>query len=235
MAANHETGILQDISGAIQWSREHHALLHIDATQAAGRVPLELGEVSGVALSAHKLGGPSGVGALLLQHGEAFPALITGGSQERGRRAGTVNTAGVVGFGEACRIAKTRMADRQRRWSTFRDQMAKSVVGLGGTVIGDHVVQNTLCAVFGGLTAESIVQAMDLRGVCISAGAACSSGSLEVSPVLRAMGVDHPGSGVRFSFGDATSQTEVSEGIMILNQVVTALRAFDDEEWEAGV
>jgi len=211
MAANHETGVVQPVHDALAMARSLGAALHVDAVQAAGRIELALDGVDGVVLSSHKLGGPGGVGALILPNGGGFPALFTGGQQERGRRAGTVNTAGVVGFAAACRIALRDRVERQERYREFSRSIEKCIVALGGRIVGAEVVRvaNTVCAVFPGMLSEMLVQSLDLAGVCVSAGAACSSGSLEPSPVLQAM--DDPGakSAIRVSLGPTTKADEV--------------------------
>jgi cysteine desulfurase len=222
MAANHETGVIQPVAEV----RDAHpdAILHVDATQAAGRIPLSLAAIDSVVLSSHKLGGPGGVGALILRDGSPFPSLIGGGSQERGRRAGTVFTAGVVGFGEACRIALAEISERRSRWAPWSGDIRATVRTLGGEVIGVEVLDNTTCAVFPGIQGESLVQALDLRGVATSAGAACASGSLEASPVLTAMGHAHPDCVLRISLGPRTTSAEVEEGIAALRAIVPMLR-----------
>ncbi len=222
MAANHETGVIQPVNEAR--ARHPGAIFHVDATQAAGRIPLALGDIDGVVLSSHKLGGPGGVGALILKDGEPFPALLGGGSQERGRRAGTVFTAGVVGFGEACRIAAAELESRCRHWTVWSDQIRETVRALGGEVIGAPLLSNTTCAVFPGIQGESLVQALDLNGVAASAGAACASGSLEASPVLKAMGHPHPDCVLRISLGPRTTEVDISTGITALRAVVPLLR-----------
>lgn len=222
MAANHETGVVQPVAEAR--ASQPDALLHVDATQAAGRIPLDLSTVDGAVLSSHKLGGPGGVGALILRSGDPFPSLIGGGSQERGRRAGTVFTAGVVGFGEACRLAATELEERRARWIPWSREIRRTVVELGGEVVGDELLDNTTCAVFAGIVGETLVQALDLRGVAASAGAACASGSLEASPVLIAMGHAHPECVLRLSLGPRTTAAEVQEGIASLRAIVPLLR-----------
>ena len=224
MAANHETGVVQPLQATRVAFPD--ARIHVDATQAAGRIPLDLGGVDGVALSAHKLGGPGGVGALVLPSGEAYPPLMGGGGQERGRRGGTVNTAGVVGFGEACQIALFAMSERRERWRVQSRQLRRAVQELGGEVVGTPLLDNTTCVVFPGIPGESLVQAMDLRGVAISAGAACSSGSLRPSPVLEAMGHPHPDCVVRLSLGPQTTGSEVEAGIAALRDALPLLSQF---------
>ena len=184
---------------------------------------MDLGGADGVVLSAHKIGGPGGVGALVLPDGEPYPVLMGGGAQERGRRAGTVNTAGVVGFGVACDIAARQMDARTQHWSVLRDYLCPALVALGAQITGEQTVANTIHATFPGHLGESIVQAMDLRGVCISAGAACSSGSVEVSPVLAAMDSDHAKSAVRISMGPSTTMEEVRHCVTQLKETLEAL------------
>jgi cysteine desulfurase len=234
MAVNHETGAVQPFAEAIRLGRNVGAFVHVDATQGAGRIPLDLSAADGVVLSSHKLGGPGGVGALILGSGDSFPALVGGGAQERGRRAGTVNTAGVVGFGQACLAARRDLEERRALWKVLSEQVRASIRELGGQIIGDHLstVPNTICSVFGGLTGEGIVQGMDLHGVSVSSGAACSSGSVEASPVLQAMGVEHPSGSLRVSLGWNTAQGDIAAFNVALRDVVGALRVLDDD-WDA--
>lgn len=226
MAANHETGVIQPVQAALAAARAAGAALHVDATQAAGRIRLDLAEVDAVVLSSHKLGGPAGVGALLLRDGEPFPALLTGGAQERGRRAGTVNVAGVVGFGEACRLARERLEVHGARLTGLSERLRAGLVENGARIVGrrDQLLPGTTCAVFRGLGGEGIVQALDLRGICVSAGAACASGSLEPSPVLTAMGDPEPAGGVRFSLGPGTTEAEIEAVLSAIPTILAGLR-----------
>jgi cysteine desulfurase len=221
MAANHETGVIQPIDAL----RARSGWVHVDATAAAGRMPLRLGWVDAVVFSAHKLGGPCGAGALVVRDGGPLPPLLEGGSQERGRRAGTVNTAAVVGFGEACRLARVELDERVRRWTDLRARLASAVTHLGGQVVGGPAVPSVLDAVFSGLPAEMLVMALDLRGVCVSAGAACSSGAALDSPVLRAMRHPEPAGGLRISFGPRTTPVELDALLEALPAVLDAARA----------
>lgn len=227
MAANHESGVLQPVERALELAAARGFRVLVDATQAAGRVPLRLGGAAGIALSSHKLGGPAGVGALVLPDGRPFPPLLTGGSQERGRRAGTVNVAGVVGFGEACVLARDELAERAVRWSAQRDRVDAAVRGLGARIAGEGAerLPNTTCAVFPGLDGELLVQVLDLRGIAVSHGAACASGSLEPSPVLVAMGESDPRGALRISLGPRTTDEEVTALIEALRLVIPAVRA----------
>ncbi|MBW2253279.1 MAG: cysteine desulfurase [Deltaproteobacteria bacterium] len=227
MAANHETGVIQPLDQGRAATRAVGAALHVDATQAAGRIPLHLDDADGVVLSAHKLGGPGGVGALVLPDGAPFPPLLTGGSQERGRRAGTVHTAGAVGFGEACRLAHLELTSRRERWGTLSARIRARLRAIGARLVGDPdlLLPNTTCVVFPTLLGESLVQALDLRGVCVSSGAACASGSLEPSPVLLAMGDPEPQGALRISLGPQTTPAEVDAFLQVMDEVLETIRS----------
>jgi len=220
-AANHETGVLQPVQEALSSG----AMVHVDATQAVGRVPLDLSKAAGVALSGHKFGGPPGVGALILPDGEPRRALMPG-AQERGRRGGTVNTAGAVGLGVAAELALQDLAERQAQWSALQAHLEKGLTHLGGRVIGadEPRVANTSLVVFDGIEGETLVQALDLHGVAVSSGAACASGSVEPSPVLVAMGEPWPKGGLRTSFGRDTTADELDRFFSALGLVLSGLR-----------
>ncbi len=225
MAANHETGVLQPVEEAIGLAERRGMRLHVDASQAAGRVPLALGRAEAVVLSSHKLGGPGGVGALVLRDGEPFPPLLAGGGQERGRRAGTVFTAGVVGFGTACSLALERLTERQRRQRRLTGVLRVGLRGLGARIVGAEALPNTTACVFPGVRGELLVQALDLEGICVSSGAACSSGSLEPSAVLTAMGDPEPEGVVRISIGPETKQAELDVLLETLPRCLSGIRA----------
>ncbi len=219
MAANHETGVIQPFHTNI-------SRVLIDATQAAGRIRLELGACGGAILSAHKLGGPVGVGALVLPSGSPFPPLISGGSQERGRRGGTVNVAGVVGFGVAAALAGQELGARVDRWIPWQRRIDDLFRALGAEPVGqgEARVANTVLGVFADLPGELLVAALDLQGIAVSSGAACASGSREPSAVLRAMGHPHPGGGVRISLGPTTTEGDVRRLEEVLPPIVSAAR-----------
>lgn len=228
MAANHETGVIQPVAEARALCDREGVALHVDASQAAGRIPLALGGVAGVVLSSHKLGGPGGVGALVLPDGEPFPPLLTGGAQERGRRAGTVYAAGVVGFGAACAVALRDLDARRALWSGLSGVLRRGLVALGARVVGEGLLPNTTCVVFDGLRGESLVQALDLRGICVSSGAACASGSAQPSPVLAAMGDPEPAGALRVSLGPDNTAADVDALLQALPEVLAACRAAAD-------
>ncbi len=220
MAANHETGVVQDVDAAIA-----RGPTHVDATQGAGRVPLTLGKARTVALSSHKLGGPGGMGALSLTDGGPFPAWLGGGSQERGRRAGTVYVAGVVGFGAACELAVSHLHARVARWRELTQRLDMALSALGARSVGsDPRLPNTRCVVFSGIAGESVVQGLDLAGIAVSSGAACASGSVEPSPVLAAMGDPEPDGAVRVSLGPGTTWADLDALLTALPPVLSAWR-----------
>ena len=209
MLANNETGILQPVFEASALVRAADGWLHVDAVQAAGKVDVDsrvLGADT-LAVSAHKLGGPQGVGALTFGPRATLVRRQHGGGQERGRRAGTENVAGIAGFGAA---AKAAMADT-RDHAAWRDAAADQIRSLGGIVIGETSTRlpNTLCVAMPEQTADLQVMALDLAGFRVSAGSACSSGKVKASHVLTAMGLDHvAGCAIRVSGGWATTEAD---------------------------
>jgi cysteine desulfurase len=214
MLANNETGVIQPVAEAARCAHEHDALVHCDAVQAAGKVAVDMGElgVDLLSLSAHKLGGPQGVGALVVADGVTLSPMLRGGGQERGRRAGTENVAGIVGFGVAAKLALDDL-DRSAGLARLRDRLEDRLrkVAPGAIVFGDAAprLPNTSCFTMPGVASETQVMALDLAGVAVSAGAACSSGRVEPSRVLQAMGVGEESSAcaIRVSLGWA-SQAE---------------------------
>jgi cysteine desulfurase len=191
MLANNETGVIQPVAAAAATCRRFGALLHVDAVQAAGRVPVDLSAIGAhsLAISSHKLGGPAGVGALLLAEDAPFGrALIGGGGQERGRRGGTPAVALIAGFAAAADAARD---DDWRAIAALRDGAEAAAIASGAVVCGDPAnrLPNTTCLALPGVRADAQVIALDLAGVAVSAGAACSSGKVAVSHVLLAMGL----------------------------------------------
>ena len=187
MWANNETGVVQPIAEAATICRHHDALLHVDAVQAAGRIPVELGSVHSLAISSHKLGGPPGAGALLLApEVTGISPMIRGGGQERGRRGGTHALPAIAGFAAAGHVSGA--ADGI---ATLRDAVECAAIASGATVCGSGAprLPNTTCLALAGIRADAQVIALDLEGICVSAGAACSSGKVAVSHVLTAMGL----------------------------------------------
>lgn len=214
--ANNETGVIQPVGEAAAVAREMGAAVHTDAVQAVGRVPVDIRAlgVDCLSLSAHKLGGPKGVGALVLRDGFELPALIAGGGQERRRRAGTENVVGIAGFGAAAAAAKRDLSERGRI-AALRDRLEQAALDLapGARVIGAEALRlpNTVCLALPGVSAETLVIRFDLAGIAVSAGAACSSGKVGASAVLTAMGLpdDVARSAIRVSLGWTTTDRDV--------------------------
>jgi len=222
MAANNETGIVQPVSQAARLVHSAGGLLHVDAVQAAGRIACDITAMGGdlLTLSAHKIGGPKGVGALIGRTGlDAVKPLITGGGQERGARAGTENVAGIAGFGAAAAAARTALAAEAARMAALRDRLENGLraVSPGIVVFGTQAerLPNTTLFAVPGMKAETAVIAFDLEGVAVSAGAACSSGKVQASHVLAAMGVPPQlaRAAVRVSLGPTTTESDVDRFI----------------------
>ncbi len=212
MLANNEIGVLQPVAEIVRLAQAAGALVHCDAVQGAGKVPVDfrgLG-VDYLSLSAHKLGGPTGVGALVIRNGAPFSTDRRGGGQESNRRAGTENVSGIAGFGAAASEAAFGLDV-----SEFRDRLELALVQIatGANVFGAKAsrIGNTTCISMPGVPAETQVMALDLAGVCISAGAACSSGKVQRSPVLEAMGVPaaEAACAIRISLGWNTEAADI--------------------------
>jgi len=225
-AVNHELGTLADLAALAASARAAGALVHVDAVQAAGKRALGSIDADAIAISAHKLGGPQGVGAVALAIDEGLP-IIEGGHQERGRRAGTENVLGIVGFGSAAAIVDTAS------WAAVAalgDRLETGLLAIEGVRIhgvGVPRIGGTINAGFAGALGESIVVALDLAGVSVSTGAACTSGSIQPSPVLLATGMpsDRAREAVRFSLGRATTATEIDQVVALLPALVSRARA----------
>jgi len=218
MLANNETGAIQPVAEAVRLAHARGALLHCDAVQAAGKVPVAKAALGAdlLTLSAHKLGGPQGVGALAVSGRVPLKALQTGGGQERGRRAGTENLAGIVGFGAACRLAAERLGD-YAGVARLRDRAQERLAAIAPEApiyAGDTArLPNTLAIGMPGIAAATQVMALDLAGVMVSAGAACSSGKVRRSAVLEAMGVSGAAaeSAIRISLGWSTVDADIDQ------------------------
>ncbi|MFN8091541.1 MAG: cysteine desulfurase family protein [Vicinamibacteria bacterium] len=230
MLANNETGVLQPVAEAARIARDHGALVHCDAVQAAGRVPVDARalDVDLLTLSAHKLHGPKGTGCLVVKRGTPMAPLVRGGGQERNRRAGTENVAGIVGFGEAARIAAAELGPEADRVGALRDRLEARVLALGGAERNGSGprLPNTTNVSFAGAEAEDLVVALDLEGVAVSTGAACSAGAVEPSHVLRAMGFapERVQSSLRFSLGRGTTAEDVDRAADAVAEVLARLR-----------
>jgi len=214
MLANNETGVIQPVAAAAELVRAADGWLHVDAIQAAGKVPVDSRALGAdtLSVSAHKIGGPQGIGALTFGPRATLSRMQHGGGQERGRRGGTENLPGIAGFGAAARAALAGLEDYQRRVS-YRDAAAARLKAVGGVVMGEAAprLPNTLCIAAPGYTSDLQVMGLDLAGVMISAGSACSSGKVKASPVLAAMGQgDLAACAIRVSGGWCTTEAEWS-------------------------
>lgn len=213
MLANNETGVIQPVAEAARLTRQYGGLVHCDAVQALGKIPVNvmLLGVDYLALSGHKCGGPSGVGALWVRPGAPLRPLHGGGGQERSLRSGTENLSGIAGFGAAA-MKSVEDLERFAQIEAMRNQLEADLRDAGAVVFGDtsHRLANTSCFAFPGFRAETQVMALDLAGVAISAGAACSSGKVKSSGVLEAMSVsaELAECAVRVSFGWNSEKTD---------------------------
>lgn len=212
MAANNETGVIQPVVAVAEIVSEFDALLHVDAIQAAGKIDITpiTDAADAVTLSAHKLGGPQGVGAIIIRDGVPFAPLVRGGGQERRRRAGTENVAGIAGFGAAAEAALAEQA-AFNALADIRDSI-EAALGADAIIYSKNAprLSNTSCIGMDGVSAETQVMAFDLAGIAVSAGSACSSGKVEPSHVLRAMGLsdDQAGQTIRMSLGWASEPAD---------------------------
>jgi cysteine desulfurase len=222
MAANNETGVVQPVAEAAELAREAGALLLVDAVQAAGKMPVPRADY--VTLSAHKIGGPQGVGALVLRKDAPFAPLIVGGGQEQGRRAGTENLSGIAGFGAAAATAKPIGATLRDLFETKLRHISPDVVIFGEMALR---LDNTSNFVLPGMPAETALIALDLDCVMLSSGAACSSGKVKPSHVLAAMGVndDLARCALRASFGWDSTEADVDAAIGSLSNLLARVRS----------
>ena len=212
MLANNETGVIQPVVATARRVRDAGGLMHVDAVQAAGKIAIDIAELGAdtLALSAHKLGGPQGVGALIVGPGAVLTRRLHGGGQERGRRAGTENVSGISGFGVAARAAREALPDLATQ-TAWRDALTRTVMAAGAEILGAAAprLSQTLCFATPGFSSEIQVMALDLAGVMVSAGAACSSGKVKPSPVIEAMGrPDLAPYSIRVSGGWASSAAD---------------------------
>jgi cysteine desulfurase len=227
--ANNETGVIQPLADVAAVAREAGAVIFSDAVQAVGRIPVDFAAagIDAMAVSAHKFGGPKGVGALILRDGVELPALIQGGGQERRRRGGTENIPGIAGFGAAAELARKAIAD-SGRIARLRDRLEAGFIALTprAQIIGATAerLPNTTCVAVPGPSAETLVIRFDLAGFAISAGAACSAGKIGASSVLMAMGLSEATarSAVRISLGSTTTDAEIDRFLEAWRDIASA-------------
>jgi cysteine desulfurase len=233
MHANNEIGTIQPIAELTEITHARGALFHTDAVQTAGKIPLKVRTlgVDLLALSAHKFYGPKGAGALWVKRGVRLTPFLSGGKQERNRRAGTENVPGLIGMGVAAGGAQGRMSTEAPRLSALRDRLEqgilKSVPNTDVNGSRDARVPNTTNISFERIEAESLLIALDLEGVAVSTGSACSSGTLEPSHVLKAMNLPshRAQNSIRFSLGAGNTEEQIDRVIEILPRIVTKLRS----------
>jgi cysteine desulfurase len=233
MHANNEIGTIQPIAALSKLARGRNALFHTDAVQSAGKIPVDVKAlgVDLLTISAHKFYGPKGIGATWIRRGLRLLPILTGGKHERNRRAGTENVAGIVGMGVAAQQARAKMTEEAERLGRLRDRLEEGVLKAvpGTTVNGARQprVANTTNISFDRVEAESLLIALDLAGFAVSTGSACSSGTLEPSHVLKAMGFPphRTQNSIRFSLGAANTDQDVDRLIAALPGIVEKLRS----------
>jgi cysteine desulfurase len=232
--ANGEVGAVAPVATIASALRERGVLVHTDAAQAAGRLPIDVGtlEVDLLSLSAHKLGGPAGVGALWVRRGIRLSPQLTGGPQERGRRAGTENVAAVVGFGAAARLALAEQVEAAARMRRLVERLWRGLSSSVPSVLRhgpplSRALPNTLNVRFEGCAGESLLILLDLAGIACSLGSACAAGAAEPSHVLRAMGLDDQAArgALRFSLGPHTGAEDVERVLEVLPGLVARVRS----------
>ena len=233
MWVNSETGTIFPVPEIAALAKEHGALFHTDAVQAIGKMPVDVKntKIDMLSLSGHKFHAPKGVGALYVRRGTRFTEFMMGGHQEKGRRGGTENVPYIAGLGTAAVLAKTRLSDGSlARMAALRDKLQNGLLASisESKLNGDpeHRVPNTVNISFGYVEGEAILMHLNEYGICASSGSACTSGSLEPSHVLRAMGVDFKfahGS-VRFSLSDQTTEAEVNKVLEVMPGIIENLR-----------
>ena len=230
MLANNETGVLQDVAELAEIARAHGSLMHTDAVQALGKIDLNFNDlkVHAMTVSSHKLQGPQGAAALILDKRVDIQPLLHGGGQERGLRSGTENVAAIVGFGLACELAIQQLADYQRHTLKLRTQLEAGLASMNATIFGaqSNRLSNTSFFAMDGIEGETLVVALDRKGYAVASGSACSSDSTEPSAVLLAMGVheDVARGAVRLSLGAQNTAHQVADFLQQLQQEILRLK-----------
>ncbi|TWT41987.1 Cysteine desulfurase [Phycisphaerae bacterium RAS1] len=233
MLANNETGAIFPLREISRIARSRGALVHTDAVNAVGKMRVNVDElgVDLLSLSAHKLHGPKGVGALYVRRTAPWRPFILGGPQERQRRGGTLNAAGIIGLGRACELMQAEQESHWPRIAALRDRLQRELTSRFHAVhvmAGESpLVPNTLCVCFDGVSAEALVMLLSENSICVSSGAACASGSLEPSHVLQAMGIEpHIAQGqVRFSLSHETTDEEIDHALNVLPALLQKVAA----------
>jgi cysteine desulfurase len=230
MLANNETGVLQDVAELAEIARALGSLMHTDAVQALGKIALNFNDlnVHAMTVSSHKLHGPQGAAALILDKRVDIQPLLHGGGQERGLRSGTENVAAIVGFGLACELASQQLADYQGHTLSLRTQLEEGLAAMNATIFGAQSTRlsNTSFFAMDGIEGETLVVALDRKGYAVASGSACSSDSTEPSAVLLAMGVQEElaRGAVRVSLGTQNSAQQVADFLQHLQQETLRLK-----------
>jgi cysteine desulfurase len=224
MAANNETGVVQPLREVRALLQESAGRLFVDGVQAAGKLAFDASQFDYVSLSAHKIGGPQGAGALIVRAGAPLAATLLGGGQERGQRAGTENVAGIAGFGAAASVARPLSASLRDSFEEGLQSLAPDTVFFGASA---PRLSNTSNFALPGIAAETAVMALDLDGVMVSSGSACSSGKVKPSHVLRAMGVSEAlaACALRISFGWNSTEADVAAALNSISQLRARVRS----------
>lgn len=233
MMANNETGVVQPVEEIGKISREADVFFHTDAVQAAGKIPIDVEKIGcdALSISGHKIHAPQGTGAIYIRKGTLIQPLIYGGSHERQRRAGTENLPGIVGLGKAAELARQWLSgDGPAEMAAMRDRLQNDVLAkvdsAGVNGLGARRVPNTTNLWFDYIEGEALVIALDLKGLAVSSGAACSSGAIEPSHVLLAMGLSHERAraSVRISLGKQTIKEDVDFASLVIPETIAKLR-----------
>ncbi|NOY62648.1 MAG: cysteine desulfurase [Gammaproteobacteria bacterium] len=232
MTANNETGAIQEVSRIAAWGRSHGMTVHTDAAQAAGKIAIDFSKwaVHMMTLSAHKLYGPKGAGALIVDKSLALEPLLHGGGHEQGLRSGTENVAAIVGFGAAAEIAGNELQQRHAHTKALRDQLEHALDAIEGITLlcrgNRQRLPNTTLLVVAGMDGETAVMHLDQHGICVSSGSACASGDPDPSHVLLAMGIDRVQArqAIRVSWGQDNTRQDVDTLIDALRQLVSLVQ-----------
>ena len=226
MLANNETGVVQDVARYAKQLREHGIIIHTDAVQALGKIPVDFKQLAVhlMSLSSHKIYGPKGCGALVFEKGVTINPILLGGGQEQGLRAGTENVAAIVGFGKAAELARIELAERSDHLLKLKTALEDGLTAIPGLTIFAQQAKrlpNTLQIGIHGIDGEMLLMKLDKKDICVSSGSACASGENEPSPVLTAMGIEagHAKSAIRISLGKANTEAEIFEFIKQLKSL----------------
>jgi len=232
MAANNETGVVQPIQEINEAIHGKNTFFHCDAVQALGKIPVNVTQwkVNSLAFSGHKIGAPKGVGVLYLRKGSKIQPFLRGGHQEGNLRPGTENVASIVGFGKACELIEKEWDQRQKQYLDLRKLLEKYLFEIPDTHLNgdpDHRLPTTANVSFEGVSGERLLIRLDMKGIAVSSGSACTSGSIEPSHVLTAMGSSEgrARSAIRFSLGFSTTKEEIEKAGKIVQEIVKDLRA----------